>query len=243
MAELDHNTYEKYLESISYYDVGAFGALQFPFDGGKNLKYLRKYVGIDPFFQNSLTDGKFIYYKCVVSDTEGEKSFYIVSPKISSSLFPTDKEEFGKTCRKKYRCKETKVQCRKLSNIIYENGGDIDILKIDAHGSEYVILKDINKYLNQIASIHVEAWTTHCYQEAFLLDKTHELLTDNSFTPVLMVEPPQLFCLDILYVNNKYSDRDKLDFIKNLYGVSDLTIEVAKKEIEIKLYIIGRKNG
>ena len=30
----------------------------------------------------------------------------------------------------------------KLSNIIQENGIGIDILKIDAHGAEYIILND-----------------------------------------------------------------------------------------------------
>lgn len=224
--------------SLVYYDVGAFGGKQFPFDKEDNLKYIKEYIGIDPFLKGSPIDGKSIYYKCVVSDEEEkEKDFYIIKPLCSSSLFCINEIERAKIAGKNAGCnvKKIKVNCRKLSNIINENGGDIDVLKIDAHGSEYVILKDVEKYMINIVAIHIEMWTAQWYEGAVLFKESHEFLKSHSFLPVYVVEPFQGISVDLLYVNDALCDKDKLDFIKELYGVNKKTIEDAEKEVKSQM--------
>lgn len=268
MSVLDHKQYEKYFNFITYYDVGAFPDLVYPFspkyeliqrhshakemiDGKKHLVdiiindwenkgnniFLKKYVGIDPYFEKDSKDSKSIFYKCVVSDAECEKTFYIISPSCSSALYPFDDEERKRIAGKKAGSSvgETKVRCRKLSNIINENGGDIDLLKIDAHGSEYVILNDVKKYMKDIAAIHIEMWTAQWYKDAILFDKSHEFLTQHFFSPVYVVDPFQGISVDLLYVNQNHVDKNKIDFIHAAYGVNEKTISDAIKEVETQL--------
>jgi len=256
VARLDRVVYKKYLKSIMYYDVGAFPDLIYPLSSrliqkGKkreleqrvrtdwqargNNVFLKKYIGIDPYFEIDLQEDNLIHYKCVVSDVEDDKKdFYIIKPDCSSSLFHLDERERAKISGKKSgrNIRKDTVICRKLSNIINENGGNIDVLKIDAHGSEYVILKDIEKYIKNIAAIDIEMWTTQWYEGAVLFEGSHQFLSDHFFVSVYVVEPFQGISVDLLYVNSNYKDKDKLDFIKKLYGVTEKTIIDAEKQVE-----------
>ncbi len=259
MANLDHAVYKKYLKSIMYYDVGAFPDLIYPWSSrllhekkkkkryvvvrrdwgsrGNNV-FLNKYIGIDPFFEANLQEDNLIHYKCVVSDVEDDKKdFYIIKPDCSSSLFHLDEIERAKISKPKSgrNIRKDTVICRKLSNIINENGGNIDVLKIDAHGSEYVILKDIEKYMKDIAAIQIEMWTAQWYEDAVLFKGSHGFLKDHSFVPVNALDPFQGISIDLLYINSNYEDKNKLDFIKNLFDVTKETIAVAEKEVKDQL--------
>ena len=249
MTKLDLTKYEKYLDSIVYCDIGAFPDLVIPFSSRtcsdqKNNVFLKKYIGIDPYFDEDEIDGKFVFYKCAISDIDDQKTFYVVSPQCSSALFRVDEIERAKIAGKSAasNVSEMKVKCKKLSSMIDENNWNIDILKIDAHGSEYVILQDIKEYMKDIAAIHIEAWTAQWYEDAVLFDKSHEFLDKCSFTPVCLMEPFQGISLDILYINENYKNVEKLNFIKTLYGVSEQTVMETHKEIKEQLNYIKEGN-
>ena len=227
--------------SLIYYDVGAYRSPVFPFREKSHKKFFKKYVGIDPFFEKQYeAKGKYIYYGYAVSDEEGDRIFYLTPPfkkcRVSSSLYKPNEEVQGKRGVPFASLEGTKqVKCRKLSNIIKENGGDIDFLKIDAHGSEYPILKDIESYMDEMVGIQVESWFYNCYHEVHLLDSVCDFFKKHSnFSLGMIFDEPKAFgdwACDLVYINNNTNKVDKLNLIKKLYGINDDTIMKSEERI------------
>ncbi len=231
--------------SLIYYDIGAEGGPEFPFREKKHKKFFNKYIGIDPFFPNPyVKQGKYIFYGCAVSNEEGDRTFYLTPPfkkrRLSSSLYKPNEEVSNKRGVPLISLVSTKqVKCRKLSSIIDENGGEIDFLKIDAHGSEYPILKDIESYMDEIVGIQVESWFYDCYHDVHLLDSVCDFFKKHSnFSLGMIFDEPTAFgdwACDLVYINNSTNKVDKLNLIKKLYGINEDTIAKSEGRIESML--------
>lgn len=207
------------LDSLVYYDVGAINGRSFPFNDGENDQYLKRWVGFDPNFEEEYkVDGKNIYYGYAVSDVEGTVKYYISNRNINNSLFVANKEKFiGIHGRQMVLPKREKdIRCRMMENVIFENNGEIDILKIDAHGSEYPILIGTGKYLKDIIIIHVEIWNEDWYIGAKKGIETFEYLLNNGFIPKVCLEKSKGEWADIVFLNTN-SHGYKCDLCKSIY--------------------------
>ena len=206
---------------LVYYDIGAFPEPVFPFDRPENHVFLKKYVGVDPRFDSDRVEGKYVYYKFAAHDTNTTKKFHTDEPFEKSNdgslLEYTDLH---------WHPSEPMfdIQCRKLSDIIRAHGGEIDILKIDAHGSEMPILRDVEGYLKDVTAVNVEAWCSKWYEGAELLDVTDKFLTSMAFAPVKIIDGSAKWAVDLLYINT-CADVEKIELVKKLYEVeSDASV-------------------
>jgi FkbM family methyltransferase len=213
-------------KTFVYFDVGAapegLNIYSFPLNDPEKHKYLKKYIGIDPLFETAKNDGKYHYYNCAVGKEEGERLFYVTQYKENSSFFvPTIP---GKNNRLSITDQKF-IKCVNFSTIIDQEGGCIDILKIDTQGSELEILESIPKYMNDIYAIHIELWCSYvAYKDIPLLDKIHNLLSSFCFVPYKLINTfkHSREVADVLYFNeNKLENVEK---IKQLYDFYDIVV-------------------
>lgn len=219
-----------------YFDIGAYGEKQFPFGDEKALKFIKKFIAVDPRYKEEVrTCGKTTYHNYGIFDEEVTKTFYIARDKKQNSIFPCDYEisKIFKYPKQSWVEKEISLTCKKLSTLIEKYGGDIDILKLDVHGSEYNILKEIESTgdLKKIIAVQVEMWFIPMYIGAVLGDKIHKFLSSNFFSPSLMMGGKITAWKDILYLNNKTEKLDKMELIKKLYNLNSQKKAKAEKII------------
>ena len=208
--------------TLVYYDIGGYNKLQPPFRAS-NRHFLKRAISIDPNFESDIIGKKHIKYKFAVSDEEGERDFY-ASNWRNGSLY-----EYTSLHQSYHKPRDViKVQCKKLSNVIKNHGGEIDVLKIDAHGSEMPILNDVKEYIGQMTAIQVEGWYSEWYKNAQLLDVLRDFMDKVSFYPSTIVGYWPGYAIDILYVNTNAPDEDKLKLVKELWGVTEQTAREAK---------------
>jgi FkbM family methyltransferase len=213
---IDNNT-------LVYYDIGAINGCSVPFKNGDNDKYLKRWIGFDPNFKEEYrANGKNIFYGYAVSDVEGVVKYNISKREVNNSLFVANKEKFtGIHGRQKVLPREVRdICCRRLENVISDNNGEIDILKIDAHGSEYPILQGVGRYLKDIIIIHAEIWNEGWYVGSVGGDKTYKFLIDNGFIPTIVMEVPRVekSWIDVVFLN-KFASGDKYDLCRKLYYI------------------------
>ena len=241
-------------KSLVYYDIGAWQEPVFPFNQPENQVYLKKYVGIDPRFESNQTNGKYVIYNCAAYDENTTKKLYFSSgerkeiPGLNASLLDYTNLHFF--CPSNIN-NTTDVQCKKLSDIIEEQGGEIDILKIDAHGSEMPILRNIEKYLKHITAIDIESWCLKWYKDHELFDVVHEFLISRKFLLSRFIQKwdgtefgldDQIYAIELLYIN-QHADTDKSNLVKQLYEVKDDSAIEAKAEVENIINLMEKKNN
>lgn len=213
--------------SLVYYDIGAFDEPVFPFDRPENLVFLKKYIGIDPRFESDRTEGKYVFYNCVVENTDSTRKFYAET--LDGFQNTGDASLLKRTYLHSHPLVTVfEVQCRRLSGIIEEQGGEIDVLKIDAHGSEMPILQGVEQYLKNMTAVNVEAWLSEWYKGHKLFDAVHEFLTLRGFSPIKILSTTIGVAVDLLYINRN-ADTDKINLVKTLYEVNDDVLDIGIK--------------
>jgi len=199
---------------------------------------------LDPRFEsNKVIDDKYFYYDCAISDGK-EKILYITKDGQNSSLFVPDMKYY-KDDRIEFDCMEVvdskPVKCKSLAKIIEQSGHGIDVLKIDAQGSEYDILKNVKNYMNQIIVIHLEMWLKRCYEGIPLLNVVHDFLSACSFVPARIINKKSPKWREVVYINTSIVDNDKIQLVKKLYKIDKVSAYRANLEINEVLSCL--KNG
>lgn len=215
-------------EGLVYYDVGSFPDPVFPFIEPQNHIFLKKYIGIDPRYSKNRTEGKYVFYNCACGESDCVKKFHVakqVKSHFRSGIGRLRADGDGSFLKRNHlhhhaATTEFNVNCRKLSTIVEEQGGEIDILKIDAHGSELTILREAEKILERITAINVELWAEGWYEGVDLLDYVHKFISDKQFSPVKIIETFENYAVDLLYVNQR-ADPEKVKLIEKLYEVNE----------------------
>lgn len=220
---------EKIFDSIVYFDIGAYAPFQgqniwlSPFENNQNDVYLQKKICFDPNFTEVYREsGKYIYYNCAVLDKNSDNvKFYMSKDPQNSALFMQNKEKHNTEYDAEWvhTIDEKIISCRELCGLVEENGGEIDIVKIDAHGSEYRILKSAGKYLSDIILIQVEMWFDDFYIDSFHVGEINSFLLESGFEPVKVVNGGRGKWIDVLYINRNTTKTNKLNLIKNLYDL------------------------
>ena len=218
-----------------YFDIGAYGGPYKPFDKEENMVFIKEWIGFDPLFENQIKEGKYTYYNHAIFDDETEKQFYIPRDKEISSFFIPNQEVYKEfRYPKKHIVEDEKiVKCEKLSTFIEKHGGDIDILKLDVHGSEYNILKEIeiSRDIEKIIAIQIEMWFEYAHIGIKLRDVINEFLISNFFFPAVFTGGKKPSWREIVYINSKTDKLDKLELIKKLYIVNQDNIAHAEKTV------------
>jgi len=114
---------------------------------------------------------KVVIYECACMDYDGEIEFHIADNQgMSSSIYATPNNEM-------HRCNfidKITVQCATLDGLFEEM--DIDLLVIDAQGSEHKVLAGAKATLAKTKYIFTEASTTPLYEGACTFDDISAIL-------------------------------------------------------------------
>lgn len=211
---------------INLLDGGSYGGLTKPFKG-KDLNV----ISFDP------NDNGFC-----LSDYTGTGILYQTREKRVSTMFKSSsyfKEIlFPNKSHLRDEIGEIPVPVIKIDDL----SEDIDIIKLDIHGSEFYALNGAKRQLkDNVTAVLVEVWLVNLY-ETYNFGDIHKLLTSYGFSLVDSVPTGSvrrgarrhIFKLDCLYLKEKVKDIDTAQRIADIFGFNGFY----KKEK--KLFVMSR---
>ena len=222
-------------EKINFIDVGCdnnrYCNKKYHFVGEPwftNKQYINFILGFDLqltyFYKKQIRKSGIEHKLCKkgVFSSKCKKKFYKVRKRDCSSFYKPNMsvitENVIKIKKHKYEVISTKsVRCVRIDSIIDKIGMDFDFVKIDAHGSEYEVIKSIGNYIDsQIVGILVEVYFTEKYKNIYLAEEIFKLLKKHNFYSYMKIGK-----VDYLFIKDSESKKQKINFIKKIYRESN----------------------
>lgn len=202
-------------------------------------KNMCRVIGFEPVESeceklNKISKNNEKYYPYFIGDGK-ERKFYFTNFTMNSSLYEPNTELIDKFNNLEKLMKITKienVQTKRLDDI-EELPEDIDYIKIDVQGGEYLIFENAPNILNKSVLIHTEAEFVPLYKNQPLFSDIDRLLRKHDFEfhkfiglsgrpfkPLIVNNNPrqpisQMLWTDVVYVKN-FMNLDKLNHDKLL---------------------------
>lgn len=200
--------------TINFIDVGSLGGLPFPWN--RNSNRINFLLNFDPS-DDHVSGKNFVTYNTALWEVEEARQFYIHgiderSELTGSSLLKQNfdyvkknwnwlrkrgPQKLAETWFERSTLVDTKqVVCRPLDDIIEEDFSErpFHVLKIDAQGAEYNILKGAHNLLNcSLIALHLELFTLPLYQDLAMMDEVTKFLGTYGFELAHMYPPHGTF--------------------------------------------------
>jgi len=224
------------LGSVGIIDVGSVGHL--PPHWGRHCYRIRKLLRFEPR-ENKSMKKNIISLDTVLWSRKCKRNFYIYQGRSGSSLYKQNLNYVRKNYQKLITLgkkslseswldrskliKTTTVDCTTLDDVLYSDlvNDDYDLLKIDAQGAEYEIIKGAKKFLkNNCVGVYAELFTVPLYLGIKTYPKVCNLLNSYGFELVKKFPAHGSFASqhDCLFLK-KNANGTKVKTIKRVYGV------------------------
>jgi FkbM family methyltransferase len=224
---------------INYIDVGSAGGLCEPWrSNARRIKYLLNFEpnGDVQKGQDTMT------YNTALWEDNVEKVFYVYKSNFKytgSSLYQQNydyvKENWNvlkdrglKSLAETWHdrsslVREVKLRCRKLDDIVNEecSGRMFHLLKVDAQGAEYNVLKGATSLLsNSLVALHLELFTIPLYRDIALMDEVVSYLKKYGFDLARKYPAQGSFHAshDCLFIN-RHSVGREVDTVRSVYEI------------------------
>ena len=184
---------------VSFIDVGSVGRLPPPWkDNAQKIRHLLKF---EPRDEPSRSPN-IVTMNCALWETNGERDFYIYKGfrGTGSSLFQQDyayvaknfeelrtrgPSDLADTWLERSQLDRTeRITCRRLDDVLQELAHPFPyhVLKIDAQGAEYEILRGAERFLSKSClGLHLELFVLPLYKGSTLLPEVTEYLDGLGF--------------------------------------------------------------
>ena len=195
---------------LNYVDVGAYDG-DF-FDVICKEKKIGNAILIEPqedLYQKLVSkykDRKWVeLFPNLLSDHEGEFSFFVQEMKATSSILKMDEKIIGDDLNT-HQNNELRLKATTLDLILKNKLDTIDLLKIDVQGAELLVLKGGANILARTKRIWIEVSFLPLYRESAVFGDIHNFLYEKNFKLVTLLEgytkrDGELLQADCLYEN------------------------------------------
>ncbi|MFH7029225.1 MAG: FkbM family methyltransferase [Heteroscytonema crispum UTEX LB 1556] len=165
-------------------DIGAYdGKFSMPFvQDINNLVYAIELVPelVEQIRLHNLPN---IHVFCTaMGEQEGVSSFYVNKNNLTSFLLPESSSSDFQSNVEKMGFKMIKANVIRLEDFIKQNTiAEIDLLKINAHGYEFQVLKGAGEYIRCIQKILIQVYDNPIYKNVVNKEEVVEYLTNKGF--------------------------------------------------------------
>jgi FkbM family methyltransferase len=124
-----------------------------------------------------------IHVFCVaMGQEEGVSSFYVNRNNFTSFMLPESSTRDFQSKVEEMGFKMIKANVTRLDNFIKQNKiAEIDLLKINAHGYEFQVIKGAGKYIHCIQKILIQVYDNPIYENVGNKEEVVEYLTNKGF--------------------------------------------------------------